>query len=108
MKISGDKFVFYTCVLAACTLFLLYGSKSDACTDNPRTLAKIESKLAKTLYAYYFSRVDADFTDYGVELMWAESKIKAHEITEDNFSCKEFNLMKVKVLKELKVKQNRG
>jgi len=108
MKISGDQFVFYTSVLAAVCLFLLWGSEAQACTDHKPTLAKIESKLAKTLYAYYFSRQDADITDSGVELMWKISKDKAHQITIENFSCKEFNLMKVKVLRQLKAKQDRS
>jgi hypothetical protein len=81
---------------------------AKACTDNKATLTKIEAQLSMKIYSFYFSKLDRDISESGIALMWIESKKKAHMITMDNFSCREFDLMKVKVLRELKSKQNRG
>jgi len=81
---------------------------AKACTDNKVTLHKIENQLSLKIYSFYFSRLEQPFSEDAIALMWIESKKKAHLITYDNFSCREFDLMKVKVLRELKSKQNRG
>ena len=106
--LNKDKLVFYTCILAACVVFLVWGAEAKACTDNPKILHKIEAQLSMKIYSFYFSKLDRDISESAIALMWIESKKKAHMITYDNFSCREFDLMKVKVLRELKSKQNRG
>lgn len=86
--------VFYTCVLAAVCLFLLWGSESYGCESNPAILAKMEKKLTKKIYAIELTKENVDFSDSGVESLWAESAKKAHMIIVDNFACKPFELFK--------------
>lgn len=96
---TKDNLVFYTSVLAACVVFLLWGSESRACTTDVNLLVKMEKALTKKIYAIRLNMDNSDFTDSGVQSMWELSARQAHSIIVDNYACKDFVYFEINLKK---------
>ena len=101
-----NKFNFYVCLGAAVCLF--FANESRACENNPKTLAKIEHQLTLRIFAFYIKNDDSIESEYGQYILYKEAKDKAHSITMDNFSCREWELLKIKVIMDLNKKLSKN